>query len=137
MRWRSRNDPGAPPAEPRTSRSWTVAQRLVAWYAATAFVLVFAATAILYVGLGREFRGGDERRLLGRVQLLQSILRHSDNMLAELKWEVELEQDESGDDHLKHTAWRNSFRLRRFRRRPPAPARVVAASNSLPGVSFA
>lgn len=83
-----------------SSRPWTIARRLFAWYAATAFILVFAATAILYLGLAREFKGGDEDRLLGRVRLVQSILRHSENMLAELKWEVQLEQEESVDADL-------------------------------------
>ncbi len=78
-------------------RPWTLSRRLLVWFAAASFVLVFAATAILYLGLAREFQGRDEDHLLGRVHLVRAILQHTDNMIPELRWEVQMEQAESED----------------------------------------
>ena len=72
-------------------RSWSLANRLIASYACSAFVIVLVSTAFLYWGLTRAFEYGDDDVLHERIQVLRSLLRQGDSKYAELKWEIESE----------------------------------------------
>jgi two-component system heavy metal sensor histidine kinase CusS len=56
-------------------RSWSLAARLTAYYAGSAFLIVSLATGYLYWAMVRNVNLEDDRVLADRVQLLQTILQ--------------------------------------------------------------
>jgi two-component system heavy metal sensor histidine kinase CusS len=79
------------PPEPTGSPSWSLAARLTAWYACSAFLLIAAATGYLYwVLVVNLVRQGDEF-LADKVHILQTLLRERPDDLRMLREEVELE----------------------------------------------
>lgn len=60
---------------PRGSRPWSLAARLTAWYAASAFLLIFCATAFLYGVLFRNLDREDDQFLADKVRVLRQQLR--------------------------------------------------------------
>jgi two-component system heavy metal sensor histidine kinase CusS len=68
----------------------SIAARLTAWYAATAFSLVLVATGLLYSTLVENMRADDQRRLADKVQVLRTLLRErgaDPAALKEVEWE--------------------------------------------------
>lgn len=59
---------------PRTS-SWSLAARLTAWYAGSAFSLVLMATGFLYWALSRSLDREDDQLLADRVRAVRDALR--------------------------------------------------------------
>src|SRR5947209_3009234 len=66
MSWRSGREPRRP---------WSLAARLTAWYAGSAFALVLAATAVLYWALVQNLDREDAQELGGQVRVLRAVLR--------------------------------------------------------------
>jgi two-component system heavy metal sensor histidine kinase CusS len=57
-------------------RPWSLAARLTAWYAGSAFVLVLAATGALYWALVASLDRDDDASLAGTIRALRTALRH-------------------------------------------------------------
>ncbi len=56
-------------------RPWSLAARLTAWYAGSAFALVLVATGLLYWGLRTSLDREDEEDLADKVRVLRVLLR--------------------------------------------------------------
>src|SRR5438132_305917 len=74
-----------------SARAWSLAARLTAWYAASAFALVLAATGFFYWASVRNLDRQDDQLLGDRVRVLQSVLRNKPGDTAALRREVEEE----------------------------------------------
>jgi two-component system heavy metal sensor histidine kinase CusS len=79
------------PELPRRPRPRSLAWRLTAWYAGSAFLLIAAATAFLYWALVMNLEREDDEFLGDKVRFLRTLLREGDKNLLMLKEEVELE----------------------------------------------
>src|SRR3977135_1481863 len=80
----SKSDRNAAPARP-----WTLAGRLTAYYAGSAFLIVSLATGYLYWAMVRNVDLEDDRLLADRVQLLESILQTQPLDRAAIQQEVD------------------------------------------------
>jgi two-component system heavy metal sensor histidine kinase CusS len=76
-------------AEP--ARRWSLAARLTAWYAGSAFVLVLAAVAFLYWALVTTLEREDDEFLADKARVILAILRDDPGDARELRQEVERE----------------------------------------------
>jgi two-component system heavy metal sensor histidine kinase CusS len=88
----SKNAPEQPgPVVIRPARAWSLATRLTAWYAGSAFALVLAATGYLYwtsvTNLDRE----DDQLLGDRVRALRTVMQNRPGDTAAIRQEVEEE----------------------------------------------
>ena len=79
----------APDPARRPARPWSLAARLTAWYAGSAFVLTLAATGFLYWALGRSLDREDDRQLADRVRVLGGVLADRPGDAAAIRREVE------------------------------------------------
>src|SRR5437764_986554 len=61
----------APESAPAVRRPWSLAGRLTAWYACSAFVLVLAATGSLYWALAASLDRDDDAYLAATVRALR------------------------------------------------------------------
>src|SRR5262245_33057644 len=61
--------------EPRAARPWSLAIRLTAYYAGSAFLIVAVATGYLYWAMARNVDLEDDRTLADKVRLVQSIMQ--------------------------------------------------------------
>jgi two-component system heavy metal sensor histidine kinase CusS len=93
----SRNGPDAPVA------AWSLAARLTAWYAGSAFALVLGATGFLYLAAVRNLDRLDDRLLGDRVRVLQSVLVNQPGDTAALRREVaeEWEAHQRAEIHVR------------------------------------
>jgi signal transduction histidine kinase len=82
-------DPVSPP--PRAARAWSLAARLTAWYAISAFVLVFAGTGFFYWASVRHLDRAADQLLGDRVRVLQSVILNKPGNTDALRREVEEE----------------------------------------------
>jgi two-component system heavy metal sensor histidine kinase CusS len=65
----------APEPAARTARpSWSLAARLTAWYAGSAFALILAATGFLYWALSNSLDREDDHLLADQVRVLRAVL---------------------------------------------------------------
>ncbi|MBI3698010.1 MAG: hypothetical protein HY238_24640, partial [Acidobacteria bacterium] len=69
----------------------SLAARLSAWYAASAFLLILVATGLLYWALVRSFNRQDDLYLAEKIANLRTLLQDPSRQLATLRWEVEEE----------------------------------------------
>ncbi len=96
-----------------TSRApWSLATRLVEWFAVSAFGLVFCATGFLYYGLTRSLEGEDDDYLREKIKVLRSLLGEGEEDRRKLRWEVESERDELESPSIYLRVWNqrdNSF----------------------------
>ena len=69
----------------------SLAARLSAWYAASAFLLILVATGLLYWALVRSFNRQDDLYLAEKIAILRTLLQDPSQQLATLRWEVEEE----------------------------------------------
>lgn len=76
--------PGASPSRP----SWSLAARLAAWYAGSAFCLVALTTGALYLGLQHHFDVEDDAALADQMQILRGHLGHVGDHTVMLHTEV-------------------------------------------------
>jgi two-component system heavy metal sensor histidine kinase CusS len=83
--------PEAVPSSRFHPRRRSLAWRLTAWYAGTAFALVALATAFLYWALTRDLDREDDEFLADKVEVLRTLLRDRPKDADLLKEEVELE----------------------------------------------
>ncbi len=75
----------------RRKKPWSLAARLTAWYAVTAFILVSAAGAVLYFGLKEKLRRNEDQFLILRIHVIQSLLRNQRGDATGLKWIIRSE----------------------------------------------
>jgi two-component system heavy metal sensor histidine kinase CusS len=87
MSSKSAPDPAREPIAPR--RVWSLAGRLTAWYAGSAFLLVLLATAYLYWALVRNMDREDDELLADKVRAIQVLLRAEPIDTAAIRHEVE------------------------------------------------
>src|SRR5438105_2662738 len=59
---------------PDAPRAWSLAARLTAWYAGSAFLLVLSATGFLYWALAHNFDREDDEFLTEKVRAVQGVL---------------------------------------------------------------
>jgi two-component system heavy metal sensor histidine kinase CusS len=93
----SKNAPDDP-ARRTAKPSWSLAARLTAWNAGSAFALILAATGFLYWALGSSLDREDDHLLADKVRELRGVLVNQPGNLAAIKQEV----DEAWDAH-QHT----------------------------------
>ena len=72
-----------------TSRPWSLAARLTAWYAGSAFALVLLATGFLYWFLVVNFDREDSEMLADEIHILRALLRDRPEDSIEIKQEVQ------------------------------------------------
>jgi two-component system heavy metal sensor histidine kinase CusS len=72
-------------------RRWSLAARLTAWYAGTAFLLILAATGFLYWALVSNLDREDDQFLVDKIHFLRMLLRDRPQDAAALKQEAEWE----------------------------------------------
>src|SRR5438309_918761 len=72
-------------------RPWSLAARLTAWYAGTAFLLILGATGFLYWVLGTNLDREDDQFLADKVHLLRKLLRERPDDLKSVEREAEEE----------------------------------------------
>src|SRR5262245_29156584 len=77
--------------KPPTSRPWSLAARLTAWYAGSAFALVLLATGFLYWFLVVNFDREDSETLADEIHILRALLRDWPDDSIEIKQEVQEE----------------------------------------------
>ena len=85
----SSNDSGV--RAPRVAGSWTIAARLAFWYTAATFVVVAAATGLLYWVLVTNVSREDDQFLVDTVQIMRAVPRERPNDIAALQQEVDWE----------------------------------------------
>lgn len=78
------------PEVARCSR-WSLAARLTAWYAGSAFVLILAAICFLYWALVTTLEREDDHFLADKARVLFTIVRESPDDVRELKQEIDRE----------------------------------------------
>jgi two-component system heavy metal sensor histidine kinase CusS len=78
-------------APERGARAWSLAARLTAWYAGSAFLLVLAATGFLYWVLISNLEREDDQFLADQIHYLRTLLRDRPDEFRALKKEAELE----------------------------------------------
>lgn len=77
-------------APDRTARApWSLAARLTTWYAGSAFVLIAAATGLLYWGLVRNVDLEDDQTLGDKVRVLRVVLSQHPDDTAAIRQEIE------------------------------------------------
>src|SRR6516162_4270259 len=82
-------DPAGPPAPPR---AWSLAARLAAWNAGSAFALVLAATGFLYWASVSNLDREDDQLLGDRVRVLRAVMQNRPGDMAAIRQEVEEEE---------------------------------------------
>lgn len=77
---------------PRPAKaSWSLAARLTAWNAGSAFVLILAATGFLYWALGRSLDQEDDNQIADQVRVLRDLLADRPGDLEAVRQEAEQE----------------------------------------------
>ncbi len=84
----SKNVPDAP-AHRLARSSWSLAARLTAWNAGSAFALILAATGFLYWALGSSLNREDDHQLADKVRVLWAVLLNRPGDTAAMRQEVE------------------------------------------------
>src|SRR5260370_12264234 len=74
---------------PKPTAPWSLAARLTAWYAGSAFLLILAATGFLYWALDANLDREDDQFLADKVHLLRVLLRDRPDDFAALRHEVQ------------------------------------------------
>src|SRR5690242_17515008 len=80
---------------PSGKRPASLATRLSAWYACSAFLLLLTATGFLYFILVRNFKWEDNEYLVEKVGSLQTLLRDHPRQFDTVEWEVQEESSVS------------------------------------------
>jgi two-component system heavy metal sensor histidine kinase CusS len=79
------------PEATRAAAAWSLAARLTAWYAGSAFVLILAATGFLYWVLVTNLEREDDQFLLDKVRFLRELLAEKGEkdpaFVQEAEWE--------------------------------------------------
>lgn len=70
---------------------WSLAARLTVWYAASAFIVVLAATGILYLALVANLDRQDDQFLVDEVHILRSLFTERPQYVDAIRQEVEWE----------------------------------------------
>ena len=68
---------------------WSVAMRLTAWYVGSSFVILLAASGVLYLILVSNLRREQDQFLADKVRILREMLRQHPEEIGNLKEEVE------------------------------------------------
>src|SRR5260370_38666858 len=76
---------------PKPTAPWSLAARLTAWYAGSAFLLILAATGFLCWALVSNLDREDDQFLADKVRLLRALLRDRPEDLRALRQEAEWE----------------------------------------------
>src|SRR5438309_4326354 len=83
---------------PPVASRWSLAARLTAWYAGSAFLLILGATGFLYWALIANLDREDDHLLAAKVHILRRALRDRPGNVAALRQEVEWQR--VGGQHL-------------------------------------
>jgi two-component system heavy metal sensor histidine kinase CusS len=75
----------------KSTTSWSLAARLTAWYAGSAFLLILAATGFLYWALLTNLDREDDQFLADKIHILRLFLRDKPHDATPLKQEAEWE----------------------------------------------
>jgi two-component system heavy metal sensor histidine kinase CusS len=86
----SKNAPDQP-TRPAPKPSWSLAARLTAWYAGSAFVLVVAVVVFLYWMLARSLDRQDDNQIADQVRVLRDLLAERPGDLVVVRQEAEQE----------------------------------------------
>src|SRR5215471_14228891 len=70
-------------------RPWSLATRLTAWYAGSAFTLLLLATGFLYWVLVSDFDRADDELLADEISIMRTLLRDQLENAAGVRQEVE------------------------------------------------
>jgi two-component system heavy metal sensor histidine kinase CusS len=81
--WRKKETDTAP------THSWSLAARLSAWYAASAFLLLLVATGFLYWTLTKGFDREDDQYLTEKINVLRTLLGDRKGNARTIEWEVQ------------------------------------------------
>jgi len=76
---------------PEPAAPWSLAARLTAWYAGSAFLLILAATGFLYWALVNNLDREDDQYLADKVHILRVFIREKPHDATPLKQEAEWE----------------------------------------------
>lgn len=79
--------PVAAPSAPR--RTWSLAARLTAWYAGSAFALILGVTGFLYWALASSLNREDDQHLADKLRIIQAVLAKRPGDTAALREEAE------------------------------------------------
>lgn len=74
-------------------KPWSLATRLTAWYAVSAFTLLLVATGFLYWALATNFDREDDEMLEDEIYILRKLLRDQPENISEIQEEAEGEWD--------------------------------------------
>src|SRR5262245_66622872 len=86
------DQPASPPQARRaTRRAWSLAARLTAWYAGSAFALVLAATGFLYWASVRNLDREDDQVLGDRVRAIRAVIMKRPGDTSAMRQEVDEE----------------------------------------------
>jgi two-component system heavy metal sensor histidine kinase CusS len=91
----SKSAPDIPESEhapAREIRAWSLAARLTAWYAGSAFALVLAATGYLYWASVNNLDREDDQLLSDRVRGLRAVMQNRPGDMTAIRQEVEEEE---------------------------------------------
>lgn len=86
----SKNAPDEPARLP-PKPSWSLAARLTAWNAGSAFVLILVATGFMYWALGRSLDQEDDNQIADQVRVLRDLLADRPGDLEAVRQEAEQE----------------------------------------------
>jgi two-component system heavy metal sensor histidine kinase CusS len=81
--------PAAEAGRTAAGQTWTLAARLTAWYALSAFTLVLVVTGFLYWALVSSLDREDDEELADKVRILRAVLRDRPTDLAALRQQAE------------------------------------------------
>ncbi len=87
------------PDPPR--RAWSLAARLTAWYAGSAFLLVLVATGYLYWALVSSLNEEDDATLARKANVLRAVLRDRPDDVAALRQETEAHGEEGSSPKVR------------------------------------
>lgn len=85
------SNPAPDAARPAPRRSWSLAARLTAWYAGSAFLLILAAVGFLYWMLARSLDRQDDNQIADQVRVLKDLLAERPGDLVAVRQEAEEE----------------------------------------------
>jgi two-component system heavy metal sensor histidine kinase CusS len=83
--------PGSQASATSSARTWSLAARLTAWYAGSAFALVLTATGFLYLASVRNLDLEDDQALGDRVRAVRAVMLQRPDDRAAMRQELEEE----------------------------------------------
>ncbi len=121
-------------ASSHAARAWSLAARLTAWYAGSAFALVLAATGFLYWAAVRNLDREDDQLLGDRVRGLHAVMQNRPGDMDAIRQEVEEEDaHERTRVHLRILDARGQVVIETPGMNPLLPPSLFPAPSAEPG----